>query len=319
MLHLRARDLPLPVPDQGGAMPSPWIEFHPAEIKKLQKFRDFRIKMGWSTIEGLGFLGSLWGEVMELAEDGDITGWTPAYVADLTGVSAAPGKLWEALVACGWIDEKEGKALVHDWLDYASRYLETRYRTANPERLVAIWATHGRAYQLSPKQQEYLIKRRAAQSDYSQTKAGPPDLPSPAGTCLTKVKPTTPIARCSSSTEPPPASSATGREKVKVDSRGESRTAGLRRIEGNEHLEQMKRRAEERQNGALALGHQEMELLKMPLPLKTSKYYGRPIMELSSDYVVWVMDEWKDRACLRPPLLTALKIRRRLIDEAGRR
>ncbi len=124
-----------------------WIEFHSSKIKRLKKFRDFRIAMGWSDNEALGLLGNLWGEVIEVQEDGDLSGWTPEYVAELTSVkSDLAGKLWKALVDNHWIETGNGSVMVHDWLDYAKTYLRSKYKTRKKERLVEIWIKHGRVY-----------------------------------------------------------------------------------------------------------------------------------------------------------------------------
>lgn len=123
-----------------------WIEFHASRIKRLKKFADFRKALNWSTIEGLGFLGSFWGEVIELAEDGNITGWTPEYIAELTGLKTDPGRVWEALARNGWIDERGGKVMIHDWIDTAGTYLRSKYATGKRQKLVEIWAIHGLDY-----------------------------------------------------------------------------------------------------------------------------------------------------------------------------
>ncbi len=125
-----------------------WIEFHGSRIKRLQKFQDLRFAMSWSVNETLGFLGNLWGEVIELREDGDLTGLRPEYVAELCSVPVGSArKLWAALVEHGWITvTAEGRALLHDWLDFAGGYLRSRYKTRKRERLVEIWRKHGRAY-----------------------------------------------------------------------------------------------------------------------------------------------------------------------------
>src|SRR5205085_1709759 len=39
----------------------------------------------------------------------------------------------------------DGK-LIHDWLDYAGRFLISKYSSKNKERLVEIWKLHGRSY-----------------------------------------------------------------------------------------------------------------------------------------------------------------------------
>jgi hypothetical protein len=126
---------------------NPWIEFHPLRIKRLQKFGDLRRDLQLSDNEALGLLGSFWGEVMELAEDGDISGWSPAYACERAGSGLNPERVWTALVKHRWIDERaDGRRTVHDWLDYAARYLIGKYAGSNKERLVQIWALHGRIY-----------------------------------------------------------------------------------------------------------------------------------------------------------------------------
>lgn len=127
-------------------MAAAWIEFHPAVIVRLQKFSDLRRALQWSQRETLGFLGEFWGQVGDLREAGDITGWTPAYLCDLLDVSLDPERVWDALVQNVWIDVVGERALVHDWLQYFGRYLDGKYRRAAPERLMEIWALHGLVY-----------------------------------------------------------------------------------------------------------------------------------------------------------------------------
>lgn len=123
-----------------------WVEFHAAKIKRLKKFSDMKRELRWSTNEALGFLGSFWGEVIELSEDGDISKWSPEYICDLTETKLNPERVWQTLVRTGWIDMTEdGLYLIHDWLDTAGRYLELRYRTSNPERLEQIKAKHDKS------------------------------------------------------------------------------------------------------------------------------------------------------------------------------
>lgn len=134
-----------------------WIEFHPSDIKRLPKFRALRNAMSWSVNETLGCLGNLWGELIDVQEDGDLTAWKPAAgtrradLAELLNIEKTSTviRLWEALVENRWIDQTaDGKYLVHDWLNYSGRWLRGKYSGKNKdtERLVAIWALHGRVY-----------------------------------------------------------------------------------------------------------------------------------------------------------------------------
>lgn len=144
-----------------------WVEFHGTRIKRLKKFSDMRRQLNWSANEALGFLGSFWGEVIELAEDGDISKWSPEYLCDLTGITLNPERVWETLVRTGWIDiTEDGLFLIHDWLKTAGRYLELKYKNY-PETLSVINKKHAQ-------KRVELIK-----GDLGNTTAVPPDLTLP--------------------------------------------------------------------------------------------------------------------------------------------
>lgn len=124
-----------------------WVEFHATRIVKLKKFQDFRIALQLSKHEALGLLGSFWCEVLELREDGDITDWTPEYLAELLGLKLSPERVWKALEA-GWLDTVNDRKIVHDWLDSASIFLTRKYSSSDEgkERLKYIWSLHGKTY-----------------------------------------------------------------------------------------------------------------------------------------------------------------------------
>lgn len=161
-----------------------WIEFHTAKIKRLQKFRDFRQDLGWSVNEALGFLGNFWGEIIELKEDGDISGWKADYIVELTNVKIAPDNLWESLVKNRWIDVKDGKVLIHDWLDVAGKMLTNRYASDYREKLMDIWAMHGKTYGRTLPSVSQVVPNttlpnptRPNQTKPNQEETTPPDKP----------------------------------------------------------------------------------------------------------------------------------------------
>lgn len=126
-----------------------WIEFHPTEIIRLEKFYHLRVAMSWSVGECLGHLGLFWGQTLEVREDGDVTGWTGPYVSGLLSFGAQVSeKFLENLKQYRWIDppNKDGRELIHDWLDYTGPYLRGRYAKEQRDKLVAIWALYGRTY-----------------------------------------------------------------------------------------------------------------------------------------------------------------------------
>jgi hypothetical protein len=131
-----------------------WIAFHGSIVRRLNKFHDFRRMMGWDEVYTLGVLGSLWSEALELRESGEISDWSPNYICnDLLKINCQdPEKVVEALVNSGWLDRKVDKTtgevtlLIHDWTEYAGKYLQRKYKTNQRERLVEIWALHGLEY-----------------------------------------------------------------------------------------------------------------------------------------------------------------------------
>jgi hypothetical protein len=152
-----------------------WVEFHPSRIKRLQKFDSFRKDLSLSVNEALGTLGSFWGEVMDLSETGDITGWTPEYVAERCGLRLNPERVWNALVNNRWIDVRaDGKVVVHDWLDCAGKFLGAKYASSNKELLKEIWAFHGRTYgkekQPKPIEDATHIQRICEEPSYKEGK-----------------------------------------------------------------------------------------------------------------------------------------------------
>jgi hypothetical protein len=125
-----------------------WIEFHATRIKRLKKFSDLRKALGWSVHETLGFLGEWWGQTVEVCEDGEVTGWTPDYLSELTGLrpQVSP-QVWDELVKNGWIDKTaDGRLLIHDWPDHIGHYLRMKYASDSRQKLVEIWGLHGRVY-----------------------------------------------------------------------------------------------------------------------------------------------------------------------------
>lgn len=123
-----------------------WIEFHATRLIKLKKFDDLRKALQMGQYEVLGLLGRFWCEVLELREDGDISDWDADYFANLMVLKLSPERAWNAL-SNGWIDTTaDGRNVVHDWLDCAGKYLTKKYKDTDRERLVKIWALHGRVY-----------------------------------------------------------------------------------------------------------------------------------------------------------------------------
>ncbi len=93
-----------------------------------------------------GCLISLWSGALEYAEDGDL--WrgneekTLRFIASLAELPFTPERFVEVLRLDDWLDDW----LLHDWLDYAGKYLYAKYKSHHRNKLIEIWAKHGRRY-----------------------------------------------------------------------------------------------------------------------------------------------------------------------------
>lgn len=91
----------------------------------------------------MGHLHALWHTAIEQAEDGDLSKWTAGSIADAAAWEGSEQEFLDASLRSGFMDEGQ---LLHDWLDYAGKYLTSKYKTSNRERLEEIWAKFGKKY-----------------------------------------------------------------------------------------------------------------------------------------------------------------------------
>ncbi len=124
-----------------------WIESH-TQTKRHRKnvamARDLRLKPVWL----MGHLHSLWHTVLEQQEDGDLSKWSDHMIADAADFTGNATQFVELLRKHELLD---GARTVHDWLDYAGLYLTRKYASKFRDKLVVIWAKHGRLYGDPPK------------------------------------------------------------------------------------------------------------------------------------------------------------------------
>lgn len=114
-----------------------WIESHTVLLrhrKVLQLSNDLAIP----PVNIIGHLHALWHTILEQQEDGDLTEWPDAMIAQAASYDGDASAFVSALQSRKWLDEK----IVHDWMDYAGRYLIVKYRTSNPKRLLQIQKIH---------------------------------------------------------------------------------------------------------------------------------------------------------------------------------
>lgn len=118
-----------------------WIESHTV-ILRHRKTVDLATALHISPVLAVGHLHVLWHTVLEQQEDGDLSRWSVNQIAAAAQYRGDARRFVRALQGSGWLDGR----LVHDWLDYAGRYLELRYRTHKKEKLAEIWLKHGQTF-----------------------------------------------------------------------------------------------------------------------------------------------------------------------------
>lgn len=114
-----------------------WIESHSVLIrhqKLVELARDLRLRPAYV----LGHLHALWHAALEQKEDGDLSAWSDEFIAEMSNYSGDAPQFVRLLQEHRWLDGK----LIHDWLDYAGRYLTSKYRISNPKKLKEIYRKH---------------------------------------------------------------------------------------------------------------------------------------------------------------------------------
>ena len=107
-----------------------WIESH-QNLESHPKLIMLCQKTGWDIDEAIGKLHRLWWWALSYAEDGDLGKFDPLQYLGRLDKKINAQKLLDIFKSVRLLDE-DGK--IHDWLDFAGRYLKGKYRTSNPEK-----------------------------------------------------------------------------------------------------------------------------------------------------------------------------------------
>lgn len=99
-----------------------WIELHQA-LKRHPKLSDLAVELETKRVYALGHLVSFWLEAIDFAQDGSVSKFKPATLAEWAMWDEDPDTFVSAMQAAGFIDED---GLIHDWDEYAGRLLEKR-------------------------------------------------------------------------------------------------------------------------------------------------------------------------------------------------
>lgn len=161
-----------------------WIESH-IDLEMHPKLLLFKSRMRWSKNEAVGFLHRFWWTVLRYAPDGVITALPPEVVSETLGMDLdllkqAIAVMEEPEIAL--LDRCDGSLLVHDWLDYAGRYLRDSKFKRQPKK----WRLAAKAH-LSADSPPTVGRTRPNHTKPNQTKP-PPTPPSGGGAPKPKVE-----------------------------------------------------------------------------------------------------------------------------------
>lgn len=111
-----------------------WIESNQG-IKDHPKTLLLASRMGWDVYSTIGRLHCFWWWCLEYAPTGDLRKFNDAVLAGSVGLSASEGSLFvTAMVEACWLDRGRNVFRVHDWVEYAGRYLRDSKFKNKPEK-----------------------------------------------------------------------------------------------------------------------------------------------------------------------------------------
>lgn len=118
-----------------------WIESHQG-LARHPKLINLMHLTGYARDRCIGKLNLLWWWVLDYAEDGDLAGVRPETVGEVVDIrnTEEANVFYQALLETGFIDKET--FCIHDWFDYAGRYLKTKYHSSNPAKYRQILRKH---------------------------------------------------------------------------------------------------------------------------------------------------------------------------------
>jgi len=115
-----------------------WIESHQAvgHHPKTIRFAEL-LRVNLPT--AVGHLHYFWWWALDFAPQGEIR-TTPTVLARACEWRGNADRFVQALVTAGFLEEREDRVVIHDWMDYAGRLFEKR--AANAQRMQSARAKH---------------------------------------------------------------------------------------------------------------------------------------------------------------------------------
>lgn len=112
---------------------TPWIQIY-SNLPEHPKIYQLADTLETGNCEAVGVVVSLWLWAAKNAPDGDLSRFPVRALGDAVGWRGDTKRLYQSLVACGFIDEDGENTRLHDWEEYAVRLMEIIDRKKKKEQ-----------------------------------------------------------------------------------------------------------------------------------------------------------------------------------------
>lgn len=119
-----------------------WIELH-EELLNHPKTAVLGEAMGWNKFESAGRLYAFWTWAMKYAPTGSLKDLNDAVLGVAVELNGEAATVFvRAMISARWLDRREGGLRIHDWPDYAARYLRDTKFKKRPDKWQEVLAVY---------------------------------------------------------------------------------------------------------------------------------------------------------------------------------
>ena len=102
-----------------------WIESH-QELARHPKTKKLARLLGVSVPAAVGHLHFLWWWALDYAQDGSLDRYDHDDIADACGWDGDAEVIFNALIESGFFDKTESGIVIHDWMEYAGKFVNSK-------------------------------------------------------------------------------------------------------------------------------------------------------------------------------------------------
>lgn len=120
-----------------------WIESH-TDLESHPKLLLLKARMRWSKNEAVGFLHRFWWTVLKYAPNGVISALPLEVMSETLDIEVQNlDRILDVMIEIGLVDDVNGTRFIHDWPDYAGRYLKENLFKRKPDRWKEVEQLYG--------------------------------------------------------------------------------------------------------------------------------------------------------------------------------